>query len=94
MKRLPRACKAYLNNMDYLNIFLVKSCLCALGALIGLHVSENKRGAARRVASLVFWATSLPLLGGFLRQLVKKPKEEMIELHFVAKEKDLKDNRK
>ncbi len=92
MKRLLQAGRSCWEEMGALEISLLKCCLCAFGALLGLRVSEKKRQKARHVARFLFWVTYLPLLGKLLRQLKKGSEEEMIELHFVAKEKDLKEH--
>ncbi|MGI6498799.1 MAG: hypothetical protein ACOX0U_08385 [Oscillospiraceae bacterium] len=93
LKRLKRAYRAYRNEMNGVDVSLLKCCLCALGAIFGLHVPVGRRGAARAVAKTLFWAAGLPLLIAFLCNLAKEPKEKMIELHFVAREKDMKDDR-
>ena len=67
MKRLFDWGSAYIRECDWKDLALVKFCLCAMGALIGLCVPEKKRKIPLILAGLVFLASYIPLMVKFGR---------------------------
>ncbi len=71
MKHWMDAADRYLKTCTWRDIALVKLCLCALGVLIGLTVPGRRKRGAAWAASLVFAATCVPLVAGFLPHLLE-----------------------
>ncbi len=71
MKRLFDWGSAYIRECDWKDLALVKFCLCAMGALIGLCVPEKKRKIPLILAGLVFLATYIPLMVNFGRMVCR-----------------------
>ena len=70
MKKLLEAANQYLKGCTWKDMALLKICVCAMGVLIGLAVPGRKKRAAAWVASLVFAASYVPLMGKFLPYLL------------------------
>ena len=70
MNRLTDAANRYLKACDWRDMAVLKICLCALGVLLGLVVPGKRKRAAAWVASLVFVASYVPLMGKFLPYLL------------------------
>lgn len=70
MKKLFVAANQYLKGCTWKDMALLKICVCAMGVLIGLAVLGRKKRAAAWVASLVFAASYVPLMGKFLPYLL------------------------
>ncbi|WP_443664159.1 permease of phosphate ABC transporter [Dysosmobacter sp.] len=70
MKKLFEAANQYLKGCTWKDMALLKICVCAMGVLIGLAVPRRKKRAAAWVASLVFAASYVPLMGKFLPYLL------------------------
>lgn len=70
MKKLFVAANQYLKGCTWKDMALLKICVCAMGVLIGLAVPGRKKRAAAWVASLVFAASYVPLMGKFLPYLL------------------------
>lgn len=70
MERLLEAADRYLDHCTWKDIAVLKCCVCALGVLIGLAVPARKKRASAWVASLVFVAAYVPLMGKFLPYLL------------------------
>ena len=70
MERLLEAADRYWDHCTRKDIAVLKCCVCALGVLIGLAVPVRKKRASAWVASLVFVAAYVPLMGKFLPYLL------------------------
>ena len=70
MKKLFVAANQYLKGCTWKDMALLKICVCAMGVLIGLAVPGRKKRVAAWVASLVFAASYVPLMGKFLPYLL------------------------
>ena len=70
MKKLFVAANQYLKGCTWKDMALLKICVCAMCVLIGLAVPGRKKRAASWVASLVFAASYVPLMGKFLPYLL------------------------
>lgn len=70
MNRLTEAADQYLKACTWKDIAVLKFCLMALGALIGLAMPGSKKRAAAWAASLVFVASYVPLMSKFLPYLL------------------------
>ena len=69
MKKLFSAADAYIAKMNWKDLALVKLCLCAAGVMLGLAPPKNLRNWAALAARVLFVATYLPILLGFLPHL-------------------------
>lgn len=65
MKKLFSCADDYLHRSDWRDLALLKLCMAAFGVLIGLNVSEKKRGCASFWAKAVFLFTFIPLMKKF-----------------------------
>ena len=70
MKKLLSAADAYIAEMNWKDLALVKLCLCAMGMLMGLAAPQKARKWVALGAGLVFLATYVPLMLKFLPRLV------------------------
>ena len=70
MNGLFTAADRYLRRCKWWDIALLKVCLCALGVLIGLAVPGQRKRTAAWTASAVFVVTYIPLMAGFLQDLL------------------------
>lgn len=70
MKKLFAAANQYLKGCTWKDMALLKICVCALGVLIGLAMPGRKKRVAAWVASLIFVAAYVPLMGKFLPYLL------------------------
>lgn len=70
MNRLTDAANQYLKACSWRDIAVLKVCTIALGVLVGLAVPARKKKASAWVASLVFAAAYVPLMGKFLSFLL------------------------
>ena len=66
MKRLFDCADRYIQSRDWKMLAGLKFCLCAMGVLLGLSVSEKHKKTAAVGAIGVFLATYLPLMADFL----------------------------
>jgi len=62
MKYLIKSSKKYIERMDIWDIAFLKMCLCAMGVLIGIGVSDDKKKSVGIAAIFVFIATYIPLV--------------------------------
>jgi uncharacterized membrane protein len=60
----------YLQHSTWKDMAVLKTCVCALGVLIGLAMPWRKKWPMAWVASLVFVASYVPLMGKFLPYLL------------------------
>jgi hypothetical protein len=65
MKKLFSCADAYLRRSDWRDLALLKLCLTAFGLLVGLNVSEKRRGCATFWAKTVFFFTFVPIMKKF-----------------------------
>ena len=72
MHRLTDAADRYLKDCTWRDISVLKFCLIALGALLGIAVPARKKKAAAWVSSLVFVAAYVPLMAKVLPYLLGK----------------------
>lgn len=68
--KLFDASDKYLEKCKWMDIALLKFCLCAIGILIGMRIPKDKRNAARVTAGIVFTAAYVPLMAKFLPFLI------------------------
>ena len=66
MKCLFDCADRYIQSRDWKMLAGLKFCLCAMGVLLGLSVSEKYKKSAAVGAIGVFLATYLPLMADFL----------------------------
>lgn len=85
MNQLTDAVNRYLKHCDWRDIALLKLCVCALGVLVGLGMPWRKKWVTAWVASLIFVATYVPLMGKFLPFLLG----ERVEIKDIYREKQL-----
>ena len=76
MKALFWCADDYLKQSTWRDLALLKICLCALGILLGLCVSQNDRKKAALAAAAVFVATDIPLTLKFLRIVCARCKRQ------------------
>ena len=76
MKKLLSAADAYIAEMNWKDLALVKFCLCAMGVLIGLAVPRSRRRQFAFGAAVVFLTTYLPLMSKFAHVVVQTRREE------------------
>ena len=65
-KGLFAAADKYLKKSSWKDMALLKFCLCAIGILIGLNVTSDKRKCVKNTAIFVFIVTYIPLMAKFL----------------------------
>lgn len=70
MNNYTDAAREYLRACSLKDIAVLKICLLALGVLIGLALPGRKKWCAAWIASLVFAASYVPLMGKFLPHLL------------------------
>jgi hypothetical protein len=66
MKFLMRTAKKYIKRMDIWDFSLLKICLSAMGILIGIGISDEKKKSVGIVAMFVFIATYIPLIAKYI----------------------------
>ena len=57
----------YMERADWRDLALVKFCMLALGLIAGVHVSQKCRRPVLITAFIIFVATYIPLMVGFVR---------------------------
>lgn len=62
MKRILEIGNRYAEQSDWKDFALTKICLCAMGILIGLKISENKKKTIAIVSSIAFLGTYAMLM--------------------------------
>ena len=67
MKKLFDYANRYAAGSTWKEFALVKLCLCAIGVIIGLFIPGRAKKPTLAAAILVFVATYIPLMVGFLR---------------------------
>ncbi len=70
MNKLTDAANRYLKDCTWKDIAILKFCLIALGALLGIAVPARKKKASAWAASLAFVAAYVPLMAKFLPYLL------------------------
>lgn len=76
MKRIMKRGKKYIERMDLWDVSFLKICLCAMGVLIGLGVSENKKKSVGITAVFVFIATYVPLMAKYIGIVLEEKEEQ------------------
>lgn len=71
MKNLFDIGNNYAKNSDWIDFALTKLCLCSLGVLIGIRVSEKNKKLAAGLAGATFAASYMPLI----KRLIKNTKK-------------------
>ena len=66
MKKLFSAADRYLRICDWRDLALLKSCLSAMGVLMGLLVPTRNKKTVAKIAGLLFMVTYIPLMVKFL----------------------------
>lgn len=67
MKKLFDYADHYCKQTNWKDMSLLKTCLCAIGVLIGLCVPKEKKRPVFLGAALLFAATYVPLMAKFIR---------------------------
>ena len=62
MKHLIELGNRYASESDWTDFALTKLCLCAIGVLIGINISEKDKKYAVPIAGGIFLATYIPLM--------------------------------
>ena len=62
MKRILEIGNRYAEQSDWKDFALTKICLCAMGILIGLKISENKKKTIAIISSISFFGTDVLLM--------------------------------
>ena len=62
MKRILEIGNRYAEQSDWKDFALTKICLCAMGILIGLKISENKKITIAIISSISFLGTYVLLM--------------------------------
>lgn len=66
----------YIKESDWKDLALIKFCLCAMGILIGLGLSEKLVERGKKIAALcagiVFLLTYIPLMTKFFKIMFRK----------------------
>lgn len=70
MERYTEAVNNCLKESDWKDLLLVKACLCAVGALIGMMLPVRRKWVAAWGASLVMVASYVPVMSKFLPHLL------------------------
>lgn len=74
MKRLLEAADDYMKDCNWLDVSMIKLCLCSIGVMIGVFVPKKKRKCVFAAAFLLFAVTYVPLMMKFLPYLTGKMK--------------------
>ncbi len=67
MKKFLEIGNRYAEQSDWKDFALTKICLCAMGILIGLKISENKKKPIAIISSIAFLATYALLMTKVLK---------------------------
>ena len=70
MREYLDAVNRYLKDSTWQDLLAVKVCLCAVGVLVGLMMPFRKKWIVAWIASLVFVASYVPVMGKFLPHLL------------------------
>ena len=62
MKRILEIGNRYAEQSDWKDFALTKICLCAMGILIGLKISENKKKTIAIISSISFFFSFVLLM--------------------------------
>lgn len=66
MKKIFDCADCYIVTSGWKMVAVLKFCLCSLGILLGLSVSDKGKKVAKGLAGLVFLGTYLALMADFL----------------------------
>lgn len=76
MKLLLRSADRYLKTMDIWDVSLLKTCLCSMGILMGVGVSEKRKRTVGIAAMVVFLATYIPLVAKFVSIIMDEKRDD------------------
>lgn len=62
MEKVFTCANQYVQESDWKDLSLLKICLCAMGAMIGLCVPKEKKKVPFFIAAIVFVITCIPLM--------------------------------
>lgn len=81
MKFLIISAKKYIKKMNVWDVSLLKICLSAMGILIGINISDEKKKSVGVAAVFIFIATYIPLMAKYIGIVFeeKKQKDSNIE---------------
>ena len=80
MKKFLEIGNRYAEQSDWKDFALTKICLCAMGILIGLKISENKKKSIAIISGVVFLGTyTLLMMKVFkvVKEMYKKKERNM-----------------
>lgn len=69
MKQVINHVRGYMRHLKMRDFALIKICLCSLGVLLGLTVSQKNKKPAMMAAFGVFTASLAAVMAGFLKEL-------------------------
>lgn len=72
MRRLYAFADIYIKESTWKDLALIKSCLCAIGVLIGLVIPRAKKKWSIMTAAAIFIVTYIPLMAKFLEIMFRK----------------------
>ena len=76
MKCLMKSGKKYIERMDVWDVSFLKICLCAMGVLIGIGVSDQKKKSVGIAAIFVFIATYIPLMAKYIGIFIEEKEQD------------------
>ncbi|MEA5085375.1 MAG: permease of phosphate ABC transporter [Lachnospiraceae bacterium] len=80
MKCFIKTGKKYIEKMDIWDVSFLKICLCAMGVLIGVGVSDEKKKSVGIAAIFIFIATYIPLMAKYIGiALEEKDQDDSID---------------
>lgn len=75
MKKVFEYANEYVKKCNWIDMALLKICLCAVGVMIGLSVPENKKKLPFTTAGVIFAASYIPLMIKFIKIIMQKRNE-------------------
>lgn len=66
MKKMINSANEFIKQCQWTDIALLKFCLCAMGIMIGLGISKNKKKPVLIAAFTIFIITYIPLMAKYL----------------------------
>ncbi|MGE4214371.1 MAG: permease of phosphate ABC transporter [Anaerotignaceae bacterium] len=76
MKCFIKSGKKYIERMDIWDVSFLKICLCAMGVLIGIGVSDEKKKSVGIAAIFIFIATYIPLMAKYIGIVLEEKETE------------------
>lgn len=75
MKNLFAVGNRYAEQSDWKDFALTKICLCAMGVLIGIRVSEDKKKPVERLSGIAFLGTYAVLMAKVFKVMKEMVRE-------------------